>query len=329
MRNWHKVAIGVCAALLILYLANASWIRGTPGRTTLITHLGMHQDFDERGLSLYDCKGDRMLPPTHPYLENTIAGIGQAFQLGADMGDIDVQPTKDGDYVVFHDARLECRTNGRGSVWDKTVPQLKTLDIGYGYTADKGRTYPFRGKFVGEMPTLGAMLDAYPNRRFMLIMKSNNPEEGDLLFAWLQRHHVDPRRIQVLGGDRPAARLRTLAPAMRVGSQQIMKACLKRYLAIGWSGAIPATCRDTVLMVPFNYRWAMWGWPNLFVQRMARANTAVILIGDLERHSDKPGMNSVDTIDQLDALPRDYAGQVFTSRIETIGPAARARGMVP
>ena len=328
MRNWHKVAIGIGAALLIIYLINASWIWGKPGRTTLITHLGMHQQFDERGLALNDCKGDRMLPPTHPYLENTIAGIGEAFQLGADMGDIDVQPTKDGDYVVFHDARLECRTNGRGSVWDKTVPQLKTLDIGYGYSADKGRSFPFRGKFIGEMPTLGEMLDAFPNRRFMLVMKSNDPAEADLVFAWLQRHRIDLRRIQVMGGDRPAARLRALAPTLRVGSVQIAKACLKHYIAIGWSGMVPASCRNTMLMVPFNYRHALWGWPNLLVQRMARVNTSVVLIGAVERHSDKPGINMIETPAQLDAVPRDYAGQIFTSRIETIGPAARARGMV-
>ena len=229
---------------------------------------------------------------------------------------------------MFHDARLECRTNGRGSVWDKTVPQLKTLDIGYGYTADKGRTFPFRGKFVGGMPTLGQMLDAYPNRRFMLVMKSNDPREGDLLFAWLRRHHIDLGRIQVLGGDRPAARLQQLAPMLQVGSQQIMKACIKRYLAIGWIGAIPHACRNTVVMVPFNYRRAVWGWPNLFVKRMARANSSVILIGDLERHSDKPGMNSIDTPAQLAALPNDYAGQIFTSRIDVIGPAARATGLI-
>lgn len=328
MRLWHKVAIGICAVLLIVYLANASWLWGKPGKPTFITHLGMHQRFDERGLSLYDCKADRMLPPTHPYLENTIAAIGEAFQLGADMGDIDVQPTRDGDYVVFHDARLECRTNGSGSVWNKTVPQLKTLDIGYRYTADRGRTYPFRGRFVSAMPTLAQMLDAYPNRRFMLVMKSNDPGEADLLLGWLQRHKVDPHRIQVLGGDKPAARLRMLAPTMRVGSQQLMKTCLTRYLAIGWSGAIPAACRNSVLMVPFNYRKAVWGWPNLFVQRMARVNSAVVLIGDLERHSNRPGMNALDRTDQLAAFPRDYAGQVFTSRIDLIGPAARARGMV-
>jgi len=328
MRTWLKVAIGICVVTAIVYTANASWIWGRPGRVSLITHLGLSQHFDERGLSLYACKGDRMLPPTHAYLENTIAGVGRAFALGADIADIDVQPTRDGDYVVFHDAKVDCRTDGHGSPWDLTVAQLKKLDIGYGYTADKGRTYPFRGKFVGAMPTLAEMLDAFPGRRFMLVMKSNNPDEADLLFAYLRRHRVDPKRIQMIGGDRPAARLRQLAPTLRVGSQQGMKTCMIRYLAIGWSGAIPDACRNAVVMVPLNYRKAVWGWPNLFVQRMARANSAVVLIGNVERHSDRPGMNGIDTAAQLAVLPRDYAGQVSAGRIEVVGPAARARGML-
>jgi len=328
MRRWKVAAAGLCATLLVVYLANASWLWGSPGRATIITHLGLHPSFDERGLSLYGCKADRMLPPTHPYLENTTAGVGKAFALGAAIGDIDVQPTADGDFVVFHDYGLECRTDGHGSPRDLTVAELKKLDIGYGYTADRGRTFPFRGKFIGAMPTLGEVLDAFPGHRFMLVMKSNDPREAELLFGWLQRHHVDLRRIQVLGGDRPAARLRELAPEMRVGGQQQMKACLTRYLAIGWTGAVPAACRNTIVMVPFNYRKAIWGWPNLFVKRMARVNSVVVLIGELERHSSRPGMNALDRPDQLAELPRDYAGQIFTSRMDLIGPAARARGML-
>jgi len=328
MRILAKAAIGVCIAISAIYIANASWAWGRPGRASLITHLGLSQHFDERGLSLQACKADRMLPPTHAYLENTIAGVGRAFALGADIADIDVQPTKDDDYVVFHDAEVDCRTDGHGSPWDLTVAQLKRLDIGYGYTADKGRTFPFRGKFVGAMPTLAEMLEAFPGRRFMLVMKSNNPDEADLLLAYLRRHRVDPGRIQVMGGDRPARRLHELAPTLRVGSQQAMKSCLTRYLAIGWSGAIPSACRNAVVMVPLNYRKVVWGWPNLFVQRMARVNSAVVLIGNVERHSDRPGMNGIDTAEQLAVLPRDYAGQVFAGRIEVVGPSARARGML-
>jgi len=39
-------------------------------------------------------------------------------------------------------------------------------------------------------------------------------------------------------------------------------------------------------------------------------------------------MNGIDTAAQLAVLPRDYTAQVFAGRIEVVGPAARARGML-
>jgi glycerophosphoryl diester phosphodiesterase len=43
------------------------------------------------------------------------------------------------------------------------MTSLKKLDIGYGYTADGGKTYPFRGKAIGLMPTLTEVLQAFPD----------------------------------------------------------------------------------------------------------------------------------------------------------------------
>jgi glycerophosphoryl diester phosphodiesterase len=71
-----------------------------------------------------------------------------AFNKGADMVEFDVQPTTDGQFAVFHDWTLNCRTNGAGVTRDHTMKELKALDVGYGYTADGGKTYPFRGKGV-------------------------------------------------------------------------------------------------------------------------------------------------------------------------------------
>jgi glycerophosphoryl diester phosphodiesterase len=322
-RYWIPTALFLPA--LAAYLANASWLFGTPGRPQLVAHLGLGQQFDERGLSLYACKGQRMLPPTHGYLENTVASVGHAFDLGADIADINVQPTSDGEFVLFHDSTLECRTNGHGPIRAQPLAALKKLDIGYGYSADRGRTFPFRGKFVGAMPTLGEMLAAFPSRRFMLVPKSNDPDEADLLVAYLKRHRVATDRIQVMGGGKLIDRLRQIAPTLRAGSQELTKTCLTRYLATGWSGAIPAACRNTVVAVPANYRKLLWGWPNLFVARMARVHSVVLLSGDYALHSDKPGMNFIDTPAQLQTIPRDYAGQIFTTRIDVIGPAASTR----
>ena len=62
---------------------------------------------------------------------------------------LDVQLTKDNQLAVFHDYDLSMRTNGTGAFSDWNMADLKKLDIGYGYTADNGQTYPFRGQGVG------------------------------------------------------------------------------------------------------------------------------------------------------------------------------------
>src|SRR5690606_9734583 len=104
----------------------------------------------------------------HPFLENTIPSMEAAFEAGADLVELDIQLTKDGEFAVFHDWTLECRTEGKGVIRDHTMQVLKQLDIGYGYTADNGETYPFRGKGTGLMPTLDEVLSQFPEQSLLL-----------------------------------------------------------------------------------------------------------------------------------------------------------------
>ena len=328
MRKWQRLSVMPLAVCAAICLANASWLLGKPGKSILVTHLGAAQGFEEQGLTLYSCKADRIHRPLAPYLENTIPAVARAFALGAEMADVDIHPTSDGEFVVFHDWTVDCLTDGHGTTRDLPIATLKRLDIGYRLTFDHGRTFPFRGKFVGAMPTLGEMLAAFPARSFILVIKSNDPAEADLLVDYLKRRNVDFHRIRIFGGDRPVARLHAVAPQLVASSEATVKTCLIRYLAMGWTGFIPSACRNAVVPVPLNYRRLLWGWPNLFVDRMAKVNSLVLLSGPYERHSDKPGMNFIDSREQLDALPADYAGAIFVGRMEVIGPAARRRGML-
>jgi hypothetical protein len=76
--------------------------------------------------------------------------------------------------------------NGHGVTRRQSMAYLKTLDIGCGYTADGGKTYPFRGKGVGIMPTLNEVLIAFPGRQFVINMESRDPAEGERLFNYLR-----------------------------------------------------------------------------------------------------------------------------------------------
>jgi glycerophosphoryl diester phosphodiesterase len=75
--------------------------------------------------------------------------------------------------------RLECRTDGHGGTEQAPMTHLRTLDIAYGYTADGGATYPFRGKAKGAMPTLGEVLARFPARHFLVNFKSHRAADHD------------------------------------------------------------------------------------------------------------------------------------------------------
>ncbi|MBI2104701.1 MAG: glycerophosphodiester phosphodiesterase [Candidatus Omnitrophica bacterium] len=62
--------------------------------------------------------------------EGTRAAIREAARAGARMVELDVQMTRDGRLVVFHDERLERTTNGAGRVREARFRALARLDAG-------------------------------------------------------------------------------------------------------------------------------------------------------------------------------------------------------
>ena len=135
-------------------------------------------DLFPRGPDRRYLHGEPHRPAEHRFLENTLAAFSAAFAAGADIVEFDVHPTTDGAFVVFHDWTLDCRTDGHGGTREHSLAELKALDVGYGYTADGGKTFPFRGAGVGLMPTLDEVLAAFPGRRFLINVKSDDPSEA-------------------------------------------------------------------------------------------------------------------------------------------------------
>lgn len=88
------------------------------------------------------------------YPENTIPAFEAAIEMDAEMIELDVQLSKDGTPVVFHDADLARCTNGRGKLKNHTLEGLKELDAGKW----------FAGKFKGtRIPTLEEVLQLSQN----------------------------------------------------------------------------------------------------------------------------------------------------------------------
>jgi glycerophosphoryl diester phosphodiesterase len=317
----RKIALIAAAGVAVtLSLLNASWLAPKPkGQLVMVSHRGVAQQFDRTGLGRDDCTATRIAPPDHNYIENTVRSMQRAVSLGADMIELDVHPTTDGHMVVFHDWTLDCRTNGKGVTREHTLAELKALDLGHGYTADGGKTFPLRGKAIGAMPTVEDVLQAVPRTQFLFNFKSKDPRDAELLAAAFARAGVPiDERFAFYGHPRVLARMRPLAPKSWIFSKEEIRACALDYLKFGWFGHVPDSCQGRTIMVPLNYRWAVWGWPNRFLDRMAGANTRVILMGDIENDRSPVGLARPE---QLGQVPRDFRGYLWVEDMWTIGRA--------
>ncbi|MEO1590828.1 MAG: glycerophosphodiester phosphodiesterase family protein [Cyanobacteria bacterium J06632_22] len=322
--RFKRLMLVLLGGMVTLYLLNASFgAHPLAAGPMLAAHRGLAQDFDRTGLNNDTCTAAKMLPTPHTHLENTIPSMAAAFDYGADWVELDIHPTTDGHFAVFHDWTVDCRTEGTGVTREQTLAELQSLDIGYGYTADGGKTYPFRGQGVGLMPSLAEVFATFPRQNLILNIKSNDPHEGELLADRLAS--LPPQRqqqIMVYGGERPVHIVRERLPLIRTLWIRQLKQCLVRYALLGWTNYVPKVCDRSMLLIPVNYAPWLWGWPNRFLQRMATHNTQIFLVDDYQGEGFSQGL---DDLAQIVQLPKHYAGGIWTDHIERIGPALGTR----
>lgn len=317
-KGMHRGIMGFLLLLLaFVYLNNSSFFsKPTGGKPMLLAHRGLAQTFAMQGISGATNTARRIDKPEHPYLENTIPSMEAAFRDGADLVELDIHPTKDGQFAVFHDWNLDYRTNGQGVTRDHAMAELKTLDVGYGYSADNGKTFPFRGKGIGLMPSLNEVLHHFPDRALLIHVKSDDPGEGALLARYLKTLPENRlSRLTVYGGDQPIAALQRELPNLRVMSKATARKALLSYLAVGWTGYMPAAMKNAFFCLPLKYTRFLWGWPHRFIQRIKAAHSDFFVV-----RGDGEWSEGFDTAASLRQLPPNYQGGIWTNRIDRIGP---------
>jgi len=303
-------------AAVALWLGNSSWLWGQPGQTRALSHRGLHQQFSRDGLTGETCTAAAMRPSGHDFLENTIPSMQAAFAAGAEVVELDIALTADGQFAVFHDWTLHCRTDGTGEIRDWTMAELKELNIGFGYTADGGLTYPHRGRGQGLMPELSEVFGALPPEQLLINFKTGDAVEGTALALWLAERDVLP--WGVYGDVAPVAAAKAALPGLRGFSRDSLKDCLLPYLALGWSGHVPLACRGAILAVPSDLAPLLWGWPHLFTARMRGAGSEVILMGPWAGGG---GFSQgIDDPSALEAVPKGLDALVWTNRAEVLAP---------
>ena len=121
-------------------------------------------------LLVYGHRGGAALRP-----ENTIAAFDYGVSCGVDGLECDVHLSRDGVVVVHHDDTLERTTGTPGRLADRTADELARLDAGFTFRGDGDGGFPYRGAGLG-IPRLREVLRRYPSMRFIIELKTSEPE---------------------------------------------------------------------------------------------------------------------------------------------------------
>ena len=138
------------------------------------------------------------------YPENTMMAFGKALEMGANGIETDVQRTKDGKLVLFHDNTLERVTGESGSIQDYTYEELQNFRVK-------------KGEWQDTIPLFEDFLRAFSDKElsFAIELKVDGIEQevADLLY----QYGVDHKTIVTsFGLDRLRA-IKAYKPYLHIG----------------------------------------------------------------------------------------------------------------
>ena len=116
--------------------------------------------------------------------ENTLKSFRYGLELGANGIELDLQKTKDGKVVIFHDGVIDCKSNGKGKIADYTYAELLELDFG----SWKGEQ--FKGEKICLFEDFAKEFLAKP-LTFAIEIKAENLEKEALEIIYKYKAHED------------------------------------------------------------------------------------------------------------------------------------------
>ena len=182
--------------IAILLMATTSTTTGQPNQKKI----------DRNGALVIAHRGASGTAP-----ENTLPAIREALDMGADIIEIDVHLSQDGQVIVIHDHRLQRTTNGRGLVRMTSLREIKDLDAGSWFDSSYAST---------KVPTLDEVLQTVDGQAKLLIeIKKGEKFYDDIertILSLIARYNAEEWCILQAFQDRILQNLDALDPKMPV-----------------------------------------------------------------------------------------------------------------
>ena len=141
-----------------------------------ILFLTSGNSFSQNGKPYFDCPCPQIIAHQGSSLElppNTIEAFKLALNQGADIIELDIWLTKDGEWVVVHDENLLKITGINKNVSELTLLEINALDAGYGFYKNSFEGIASRNKKY-QIPTLEQVFKIFSNERINIEIKDPN-----------------------------------------------------------------------------------------------------------------------------------------------------------
>jgi glycerophosphoryl diester phosphodiesterase len=101
-----------------------------------------------------------------------------------------------------------------------TYEELKTIDAGYRWSPDGGKTFPYRGQGINYV-SLEDVFKSLPNMRFNIDMKQNDPPIEKALCALIRQYEMQSKVVAASFSHKNTTAFRKLCPEVTTAADVV------------------------------------------------------------------------------------------------------------
>ncbi len=143
--------------------------------------------------------------------ENTLSAMKKAIEMNAEMSELDVQETADGEIILLHDNTLKKTTGVDGNIWEINYADLKGLDAG-SWFSEEYKNEP--------IPTMQEVIDLVKGKmKINIELKANGHEKmlAERTLKIVEANNFIDQVVFTSFKFAEADRIRELNPKAKVG----------------------------------------------------------------------------------------------------------------
>ncbi|UTW67075.1 hypothetical protein KFE94_02885 [bacterium SCSIO 12643] len=181
--------------------------------------------------------------------ENSIEGIRHCLKVNPNWRiEMDLQITKDGHIILFHDYDTERTTGIINVIHEMNLDSVKKLNAGYNFKV--GSEFPYRQKPI-EIPTLEEVCYSFPDAKLLLDIHTSNLNAIDKIIETIERNKMEKQIVVVSHYDQVLSKFKIKRPNWEYGAatKEVKKMVYSSFLFL--DSLFPI--KSNILMLPVQF----------------------------------------------------------------------------